>query len=288
MIHPDIISKWLNRPAPLPQAQKEELTILLKRHPYFVPARYMEAAQKPEDQQLPLLLLYAGNRVLLRTLLQAAQENTWEAEERTAPLPADAFIVTDTFDEAVMQGLEIPHPGPAPAGENPDTITEENKDNVFQPIYTEDYFLHQGINVSDKLPEEKDLPLQAHRTAESQNPLMVMMSFSEWLQHFKTRKQKEKEEEEDQKALKTMWQKEKLAAALEEDDGEIPENVFEMAVNSIAKEEGLASESLAEILIKQGKYDKAIDMYKKLGLRNPQKNAYFAGKIEAVIKLKNS
>ena len=85
-----------------------------------------------------------------------------------------------------------------------------------------------------------------------------------------------------------MWQKEKLAAALEEENDEIPENVFEMAVNSIAKEEDLASESLAEILITQGKYGKAIDMYRKLSLRNPQKNAYFARKIEALQKEKES
>ena len=90
--------------------------------------------------------------------------------------------------------------------------------------------------------------------------------------------------EDIKKAVRAMWQKEKLAAALEEENDEIPENVFEMAVNSIAKEEGLASESLAEIYEKQGKHDQAIEMYKKLSLRNPQKNAYFAARIEEIIK----
>jgi tetratricopeptide (TPR) repeat protein len=104
--------------------------------------------------------------------------------------------------------------------------------------------------------------------------------------YFKTKTEKEKEEEEDQKALKTMWQKEKLAAALEEENEEIPEGVFEMAVNSIKIEDDLASESLAEILIKQGKFDKAIEMYRKLSLRNPQKNTYFATKIEKLLKEK--
>jgi tetratricopeptide (TPR) repeat protein len=117
---------------------------------------------------------------------------------------------------------------------------------------------------------------------------MVMMSFSEWLLHFKSSTEKQKEENKDQRALKTMWQKEKLAAAIEEENEEIPESVFEMAVNSIAKEDGLASESLAEIYIKQGKYDKAMDMYRKLSLRNPQKNAYFARKIEEILKEKQS
>jgi len=145
---------------------------------------------------------------------------------------------------------------------------------LIQPLYTEDYFLHQGVEniASDNKEEDKQL--------------MVVMSFADWLMYFKTKTEKEKEEEEDQKALKTMWQKEKLAAALEEENEEIPEGVFEMAVNSIKIEDDLASESLAEILIKQGKFDKAIEMYRKLSLRNPQKNTYFATKIEKLLKEK--
>jgi hypothetical protein len=156
-------------------------------------------------------------------------------------------------------------------------------DSLIQPIYTEDYFLHQGLQVSDELPPDID-----RQKEEVDKSLMVVMSFSEWLLHFKTKGERAKEEQEDQKALKTMWQKEKLAAALEEENDEIPETVFEMAVNSIAKEEDLASESLAEIMVKQGKPDKAIEMYRKLSLRNPQKKTYFARKIDEVQKEKES
>jgi len=156
-------------------------------------------------------------------------------------------------------------------------------DSLIQPIFTEDYFLHQGLQVSDELPPDID-----HQTEEVDKSLMVVMSFSEWLLHFKTKGERAREEQEDQKALKTMWQKEKLAAALEEENDEIPEKVFEMAVNSITKEEDLASESLAEIMIRQGKPDKAIEMYRKLSLRNPQKKTYFARKIDEVQKEKES
>jgi tetratricopeptide (TPR) repeat protein len=154
---------------------------------------------------------------------------------------------------------------------------------LIYPIYTEDYFLQQGEKISPVLPTDIDSLKTAEEVAKS---LMVMMSFSEWLLHFKSSTEKQKEETKDQRALKTMWQKEKLAAAIEEENEEIPENVFEMAVNSITKEDGLASESLADIYIKQGKLDKAIDMYRKLSLRNPQKNAYFARKIEEILKEK--
>jgi hypothetical protein len=167
---------------------------------------------------------------------------------------------------------------------------KEDKPNseLISPVYTEDYFLQQGVKVSEAIPEEIEEFKEVSEEDDEDKSLMVMMSFSEWLLHFKNTTEKQKEEKKDQKALKTMWQKEKLAAAMEEENEEIPENVFEMAVNSITKEDGLASESLADIYIKQGKYDKAIEMYRKLSLRNPKKNAYFARRIEEVLKEKQS
>lgn len=159
---------------------------------------------------------------------------------------------------------------------------------LISPVYTDDYFLQQGERISTLMPDEIVSLLPDESDRDAAKSLMVMMSFSEWLLHFKNTAEKQKEETRDQRALKTMWQKEKLAAAIEEENEEIPENVFEMAVNSIAKEDGLASEPLAEIFVKQGKPDKAIDIYRKLSLRNPQKNAYFARKIEEILKEKKS
>ena len=45
---------------------------------------------------------------------------------------------------------------------------------------------------------------------------------------------------------------------------------------------GLVTESFAKILCKQGKYSKAIDIYEKLALKNPDKTAYFAAKISEI------
>ncbi len=173
------------------------------------------------------------------------------------------------------------------AAETTDSQLAKEEEALITPMVSVDYFLLKGEKVPDELPAEIN-SLKTETETEAEKALMVMMSFSDWLLHFKNSGERQQEETRDQKALKSMWQKEKLAAAMEEENEEIPENVFKMAVDSITPEEGMASETLADIYIRQGKYDHAIDMYKKLSLLNPQKNTYFARKIEEALKNKQS
>jgi len=46
--------------------------------------------------------------------------------------------------------------------------------------------------------------------------------------------------------------------------------------------EDVLTESLAKIFLGQGKTDKAIEIYKKLIWKFPQKKAYFASQIEQI------
>jgi predicted Zn-dependent protease len=48
--------------------------------------------------------------------------------------------------------------------------------------------------------------------------------------------------------------------------------------------EHIVSETLADILIRQGKREKAIDVFRKLIWKFPQKKAYFAARIEELTK----
>lgn len=56
-------------------------------------------------------------------------------------------------------------------------------------------------------------------------------------------------------------------------------------VENESNSQGLISETLAEILFLQKKYDDAIDVYEKLSLKYPQKSSYFASRIQKIKKI---
>jgi len=63
-----------------------------------------------------------------------------------------------------------------------------------------------------------------------------------------------------------------------------PTNQEDLSQHSTEFNEDLVSENLAKILISQGKVDKAVDIYKKLIWKFPQKKTYFASQIEELKK----
>jgi hypothetical protein len=54
----------------------------------------------------------------------------------------------------------------------------------------------------------------------------------------------------------------------------------DLSVRSTRAEADLASESLARILVRQGKTDRAIEIYQRLMVKQPEKMAYFASQIQ--------
>jgi len=119
----------------------------------------------------------------------------------------------------------------------------------FEPYHTVDYFASQGIKF---VPEEKP----ADRFGQQ------LKSFTEWL-----------------KTLKRVPDTEVKTA-----DVASEEKIRELADHSISKDD-VVTETMAEVWVKQGNKEKAIETYNKLSLLNPDKSAYFASLVE---QLKNS
>ena len=114
---------------------------------------------------------------------------------------------------------------------------------AFEPLHTVDYFASQGIKITEE-------PLANDKLGSQ------MKSFTSWL-----------------KSMKKIH-KENLPAVNEQTD----KNIQQIAEHSNA-DAAIVTEAMADVLIKQNKREKAIEVYEKLSLLNPAKSAYFAGKI---------
>jgi len=135
---------------------------------------------------------------------------------------------------------------PLPDLQKPPTETEL----TFEPYHTVDYFASQGIKF---VPEEKP----ADRFGQQ------LKSFTEWL-----------------KTMKRLPHLESTKTA----DLSADDKIQRLADHSI-KEGEILTESMADVWAKQGNKEKAIEIYSKLSLLNPDKSAYFASLID---QLKNS
>ena len=64
-------------------------------------------------------------------------------------------------------------------------------------------------------------------------------------------------------------------------DAEGEQQVYNIAEHSNEPEE-IITETMAEVLAKQGKPEHAIEIYEKLSFNNPSKSVYFAAKIAEI------
>ena len=121
----------------------------------------------------------------------------------------------------------------------------EKNEFTFEPYHTIDYFASQGIKL-----QQSDLSKDKFGKQ--------LKSFTEWLRSMKRLPQAAPDGSLDEATQRSIQQ--------------IAEHSFE--------EKDIVTETMAEVWVKQGNKEKAIDTLNKLSLLNPSKSHYFAAKIE--------
>jgi hypothetical protein len=118
-------------------------------------------------------------------------------------------------------------------------------DNLNEKLHTIDYFASQGIKIDlNELPKDK--------------LTTKLLTFTDWLK---------------------VMRKSKQANLNTPKNLELENAVAETAQTSVESREVL-TETMAEVLVKQGQIEKAIQLFIKLSFSNPEKTAYFASKIQ--------
>lgn len=179
-------------------------------------------------------------------------EYTHDAEMETSHelMPAE---ITESSDESYAEKNQLAEQEDDLPAINFQTIELAEKDPdaeteaiAFEPLHTVDYFASQGIKIDEELLTNDKLSSQ-------------MKSFTEWLKSMK-----------------------KLHPSKLEEQSNATERLIQNAADASNINTEILTEAMAEVLIKQNKKEKAIEMFSKLSLINPSKSAYFAAKIESI------
>ena len=224
----------------------EEVQELVKRFPYFIPGQF-----------LLLEKLKLSGSPEYETQLQKAVLYYHDPLEFEYFISSDRFYTEVKFEEVVMEepvAVEE-ESGLASFSINlPDLNAplppEEKELPAFEPYHTIDYFASQGIKLKqDELSTDKFGK--------------QLKSFTEWLRTMKKLPGKE---------------------MIQQLDSNLESKVQHMAEDSI-HEADIVTESMAEVWLKQGNKEKALEVYNKLSLLDPSKKAYFAAKIDQINQL---
>ncbi len=272
----------------LSQVKADTLQEVADAFPYFAPAQYflasklgIEKTERSKAQAQKANLYFSNPYWLMYQLQHGLANEVDETMPGTTPsfttVPAGMAVPTveavkeimrkidrldevrDEEEEPLPEGAETESPIDADESESKiagmlsDQLAEFKKplaedakldiEQEKQRLHTIDYFASQGIKIDlSSIPQDK---LTRH-----------LLKFTDWLKQIKQVNPAE---------LVENLEMEKAVAETAQTSNETREVI---------------TETMAEVLIKQGQVDKAIQVLIKLSFLNPEKSSYFAAKIE--------
>ena len=265
----------------LSPAQTRELETILEEYPYFQAARALHL------KGLKNLESYKYNSALKRTAAHTTDREILFDFITSAEFDqnhiANSIIGRETElleKETVSEEIEP----------NPDTeviLGESEKAPLPQNIHQAEKILDPAL-FGDKETQKDSSP---EKNLEIGKPLGFTKnekhSFSEWLQL--TQKKPIQREPSEEKNLDKKKKFELLDKFIQNNPKIVPKEDSNIKIDikesvTIDKNE-LMTETLAKVYLEQKKYKKAIQAYKILSLKYPEKSGFFADRINAVKQL---
>ncbi len=270
--------------------QTRELEDVLAEYPYFQAARalHLKGLKNLDSYKynnaLKVTAAYTTDRDVLFdyiTSKEFVQNNIADTiSGRTSKLEEQQAI-----SEEIKPNVEV------------ETIQGESKEALPQNIHDAEKILSPKLFDSknppveaEEVPEEKEETLGEELNLGKPLPFTKKEkhSFAEWLQLTKTKKAST-EENSTSKDLEKKQKFELLDKFIENNPKIVPTEKSKVKVNikestKIDKNE-LMTETLAKVYLEQKKYKKAIQAFKILRLKYPEKSGFFADQIRAVKKL---
>jgi len=263
-------------------ADLEEVTKLCREFPEFSTAhllkvRILEALGHEKQQELKVAAIYSMNRAkLLQLVNEAKQVPEPETETATEEKELIQFSEESSEQADVIIEQHAPYAGPDPetdlleldeeSGEELLEILDEEKDEQAAEEQEEDLSPDVLLSPVEKSETEMEEP----ESAVEEVPAMDQVDHVE---------------EKSNSQLISQFIKDEPGPIRADKETRLKGDV---SLASIREHDGLITDTLAQIYVKQGLFAKAIYAYEKLSLKYPEKSAYFAAQIEKIRNINHS
>ena len=264
--------QWIEHPETLSQESLYELRILVARYPYFQSLR----------------LLYLKNLYLLHDV-------TFGAELRKAVLYVADRRVLFYLIEGDRYALR-PQPAVSAGAEELD-----EEPGMDRTLFLIDSFLSQmpddsspSVGLDYSMDYTAYLLKEEEESGEGEKPMAPKLRGHELIDDFLNKEETSSAVEsvsdltaakEDMPAPKVAVHPTELPPSEPVEEAEDEEDENEPTIAAGDLDDSYFTETLAKIYVKQHRYDKALEIIKKLSLNYPKKNAYFADQIRFLEKL---
>jgi tetratricopeptide (TPR) repeat protein len=272
-------NNYLKYPEQLNSDSLYQLEILVKEYPFFQTAElllalnlFLENNIKFNDQ-LKLTAAYAADRRVLKQLLNSLQRSRKvDSKEKISQ------SMTSPDDPITTYVKEESHPETDLLA---DLIKQLKSEVDLYMIQASDQRSSDQLaklqNLAGKLEKIIGAEIKPETPPAKKKSVKRITSTEYSLDHL---------EDAPQKIQKQLTNADLIDKFIKEEPKIVPKPTFfdplDSARHSLMDNESVVSETLAEIYYKQGNLSKAIKIYKKLSLVNPQKSSYFAAQIEKI------
>lgn len=253
------------------EKQTQELEEVLKNYPYFQAARGMH-----------LLGLKNTNSYLYNAALKKHAAYTTDRSWLFEIITADAFNNTTEIGSPEQNLNENSEGTPPQASAQASAQAPELTSALETETQTAELSLDMGkplqFNKNDRHSFEQWLSItSSFSEATSKNKKQSSLS--------EDKNAKETASETDEKALKMAQIDAFLAQNPKINSQKEPQEEIDLKASIKLNKEALMTETLARVYLEQKKYKKALQAYKILSLKYPEKNSFFASQIKSVQKL---
>ncbi|MEO6347080.1 MAG: hypothetical protein ABIO60_04135 [Aquaticitalea sp.] len=303
MLNKQEFTYLLQHPQHITAEQTNAISSVIAEYPYFQPARalYLKGLKNKDsfkyNQELKITAAYTTDRSILFDYITSEVFNQNEISQhikQNSDQLKDIFV-HDVDDISVHKSVQID-----------DALKEQIKstERVLDPhlfeqritVGTIANFKIESESQSTSLKQETEIT-QPEEILQIGKPLEFgkseTHSFSEWLKitSFKPIIREVKEEkptgkaESESPAVKKFELIDKFLVTNPKIIPNKEQPIHNIAKAQVVQHDGLMTETLARIYLEQNNYDKAIQSYKILSLKYPEKSGFFADQIKAVKQL---